>query len=186
MNKNKSLQKFIRDNYLIINYRGLYDCKYKNEICVDIDKYPGIIENGRLTINFGRINGSFVCNDSCLTTLEGSPKYVGGGFYCNNNILSSLEGSPKYVGKSFWCANSTLLNLKGSPKYVGGSFSFCNNNVLNLNDCPEFVGNNFICYNNRVIFTEKYVRSICNVIRNVHCKERISGHHDYDDDILKQ
>jgi hypothetical protein len=81
--------------------------------------------------------------DKGFTSLPNDvPKYVGGDFDCYENKLTSLQGAPKYVGGSFWCSNNELTSLQYAPKYVGG---------------------NFWCYNNTKKFTEKEVRTVCNV-----------------------
>jgi hypothetical protein len=68
-----------------------------------------------------RIEGFFDCDHNNLTSLEGSPEYVGGGFYCNSNNLTSLKGAPKYVGDCFYCHYNSLTSLEGLPEYIGGN-----------------------------------------------------------------
>ena len=61
-----------------------------------------------ITIN--KVSYSVICKLNNITSLIGSPKYVGGGFYCSNNRLNSLAGSPKEVGKVFSCYGNPKLH----------------------------------------------------------------------------
>ena len=79
----------------------------------------------RLPLLFNRVSGFFDCSDNELTTLEGSPKYVGSDFNCTYNKLTSLKYGPEYVGEDFLCSNNQLISLEGSPEYVGINF-YCN------------------------------------------------------------
>ena len=55
-----------------------------------------------LPLTFGRVTSHFNCSYNKLTTLKGSPKYVGYNFYCDNNELTSLEYSPEEVKGDFY------------------------------------------------------------------------------------
>jgi hypothetical protein len=94
-----------------------------------------------------RMRGSFRCNENKkLTSLEGSPKYVGGSFFCTYNSLVSLEGAPEYVGSDFFCDGNKLTSLEGAPRYVGYDFScFDNNNLTSLEGLPEYIGGHVYC-----------------------------------------
>ena len=63
----------------------------------------------------------FNCNCNKLTTLKGSPKWVGGSFSCINNQLTSLEFSPDYVGGWFDCRWNNLTDNYCDTE-IGGSF----------------------------------------------------------------
>ena len=71
---------------------------------------------------------------------------VNGNFDCYKNQLTSLEGAPNAVGGDFYCSFNQLISLEGVPKKVGRDF--------------------WIGYN-KSKFTEKQVRTICNVKGNV-------------------
>lgn len=62
--------------------------------------------NGTIPFPFGKVSGSFSCNDCNLTSLENSPLEVGDCFYCSGNKLESLDGAPKKVGIRFECAGN--------------------------------------------------------------------------------
>ena len=63
-----------------------------------------------LPLVFNKVTGYFSCGYNNLTTLKGSPKWVGGFFGCSNNQLTSLEFSPDYVGGYFWCDYNNLTD----------------------------------------------------------------------------
>ena len=60
----------------------------------------------------------------------------------NKGLTSLPNDVPKYVGGNFFCQCNNLTSLQGAPKYVGGDFW---------------------CQNNKKKFTEKEVRTVCNV-----------------------
>jgi hypothetical protein len=83
--------------------------------------------------------------------------------------LTSLPNdAPKYAGDNFWCNDNKLTSLQGSPKYVGGNFDCDNNKLTSLQYAPKYVGGNFYCHNNTKKFTEKEVRTVCDVKGNIY------------------
>ena len=105
-------------------------------------------------INFGKINGDFICSYNKLTSLEGAPKEVGGHFNCHYNNLTSLEGCPKEVGGDFHCPNNNLTSLEGCPKEVGGHFNCYSNNLTSLEGAPKEVGGTLRCFYNEGLSVE--------------------------------
>ena len=99
---------------------------------IDVDGNVDLINKGltKLPLKFNKVNGSFHCNGNNLTTLKGSPKYVGIDFYCYENSLSSLKHSPEYVGGLFSCTSNIITSLVYSPKKVMDVF-YCHDNKLN-------------------------------------------------------
>ena len=90
---------------------------------IDVDgnvyiSFKGLIE---LPLRFNKVNGSFDCSDNKLTTLKGSPRWVGGSFYCNYNQLTSLEFGPDYVGLWFNCEYNDLT-ANYCITEIGGNF----------------------------------------------------------------
>lgn len=77
-----------------------------------------------IPFQFGKVTGNFNCCNNNLTSLKGSPKYVGRDFSCGYNKLTSLKGSPEYVGGRFWGRSNKLTSLEGAPDYIGGSCNF--------------------------------------------------------------
>lgn len=93
----------------------------------------------RLPVKFAHVTGSFVCADSKLTTLQGTPHSVRGVFDCSNNSLTSLVGAPEYVGRDFLCAYNKLSNLVGAPDEVGVDFNCHNNPLTSLEGAPSVI-----------------------------------------------
>ena len=99
----------------------------------------GGLQLTKLPLKFGRVSGSFLCDGNKLTTLEGSPSYIGRDFSCKNNKLTTLEGGPREVGFSFFCQHNQLTTLKGSPEIVGGDFYCGYNQLTTLEGAPREV-----------------------------------------------
>jgi len=84
----------------------------------------------KLPLRFGKVTGYFYCYKNQLTTLEGSPYWVGKNFDCSNNELTTLEGGPKTVISRYYCSNNQLVNFKGFPEdYEGNYVNFDKNPV---------------------------------------------------------
>ena len=109
------------------------------------------------------VSGHFFCSGNKLVDLKNSPKYVGDSFHCNDNELTSLIGAPSNVSGHFYCYDNKLTSLDGAPKTVGGNFSCNSNDLTSLEGAPKSVGGHFHCFDNTVQFTEKQVRSLCDV-----------------------
>ena len=91
------------------------------------------------------------------------PKYVNSYFSCGHNKLTSIQGVPKCVGNDFYCCYNKLTSLQGAPKYVSGNFGCDHNKLTSLQYAPKYVGGDFWCHNNTKKFTEKEVRTVCDV-----------------------
>ena len=104
-----------------------------------------------LPLTFNKVTGYFDCSWNKLTSLKGSPKWVGDYFECTGNQLTSLEFSPDYVGGDFYCRDNYLTDLVGSPKEVDGRF-YCHNNpkLINPKGCSEKIGDVFYCTNSKL------------------------------------
>jgi len=150
----------INEDYTIdahgdVNFRGKSLTKIPLEFNNVVRDF--ICSNNKLTTLEGSpeyVGGSFVCSNNQLTTLKGSPKEVGGYFVCPFNHLTTLEGSPKEVGGHFYCNNNKLTTLEGSPEYVGGRFNCERNKLTTLEGGPEYVGYDFYCSWNPLTSTE--------------------------------
>ena len=75
-----------------------------------------------LGIRFGKVSGTFHCDDNQLRTLDGAPIEVGGNFYCFGNQLRTLKGSPRKVRGDFRCYGNPLISLEGAPEVIEGGF----------------------------------------------------------------
>jgi hypothetical protein len=135
-----------------LNNDGTYDV---NSDGVDLNVFKQFInDDGKLTIKFNKVIGSFNCAKLDLTSLEGCPKEVDGDFWCNDNKLTSLEGAPEKVGRDFHCSHNKLTSLKGCPKEVGGDFWCKDNKLKSLEDGPKEVGGSFNCQANKLTSLE--------------------------------
>lgn len=61
-----------------------------------------------LPFNFNKVTGDFLCDNNSLTTLKGSPIWVGKDYDCSSNRIRTLEFIPEYVGRRilFRCNSS--------------------------------------------------------------------------------
>ena len=137
----------------------------------DVEIADELIEDGKLAIKFANVTGDFNCNNEKITSLVGSPEYVGGDFNCSKTKITSLEGAPKEVRGSFSCTETkitslegapnkvgmdfdcfytNITSLKGAPKEVGGGFSCASTNITSLEGAPNKVGKGFNCYSTKI------------------------------------
>jgi hypothetical protein len=82
-----------------------------------------------IPIQFGIVNGFFLCLHNKLISLKGCPREVGGYFNCSDNFLTSLEGASKKIGGYFDCHKNKLISLEGLPEKIGGVFN-CEDNPI--------------------------------------------------------
>jgi hypothetical protein len=73
----------------------------------------------QLPVTFGKVTGTFDCQNKSLTSLIGAPRHVGGSFWCQYNKLTSLEGAPDRVGYNFECGRNLITSLEHLPAHVG-------------------------------------------------------------------
>ena len=76
-----------------------------------------------IPLTFNRVTGWFDCGDNNLTSLKGSPRWVGDYFSCSENNLTSLEFSPDYVGCNFWCSTNNLTDNYCDSEIGGGFYT---------------------------------------------------------------
>lgn len=123
-------------------------------------------------VQFGEINGSFLCSYNSLTSLKGAPRIIAADFWANGNRLltsldngpvevggdylivdcglTSLKGAPREVGENFLCDGNKLTSLEGGPKEVGMTYNCSLNNLKSLKGAPKEVGGDFICSINKL------------------------------------
>jgi hypothetical protein len=107
--------------------------RINNDGSVDVDGSVNL-NNRRLDfgipLQFGKVTGDFGCNSTQISSLVGSPKWVGGNFFSYQNHLTTLEGAPIYVGGTFNCHGNRLTTMEGIPKYIGRSLSLSHNKLI--------------------------------------------------------
>jgi hypothetical protein len=109
-----------------------------DDLTVDVDNRVYINKKIKtFKVQFNQIQGSFVCSNTDLISLEGSPKIVKDTFNCSDNNLTSLKYSPQMILGNFICSFNQLTSLKGSPNKVGRLFEAASNQLTNLDFCPE-------------------------------------------------
>ncbi len=128
--------KGICDQYGIVNH----DIHRDGTVDVDDDVYLANFNLIKLPLKFGRVSGSFWCNDNKLNLLKGAPVFVGENFNCSGNGLASLEGSPMEIGGSLYCYNNKLSDLRGCTPLIGESLMCSNNYLTSLEGAPSKVG----------------------------------------------
>jgi hypothetical protein len=120
---------------------------------LSIDANGGVdfihMKSDKLPLNFKRVVGYFYC-DYNLTSLIGSPQWVGRDFCCSDNKLTSLEYSPKWVGDEFNCNSNKITSLSGCPQWVGGEFHCSHNKLTSLEYLPKSIGSDIICFDNNI------------------------------------
>jgi hypothetical protein len=88
--------------------RGDWTLNSNGGVDVDGDVDLSFMNLTEIPVKFGKVTGSFDCDENKLTTLKNVPDWVGGSFYCSDNKLTSLEGCPDYVGEDFYCNYNNL------------------------------------------------------------------------------
>lgn len=119
---------FICQKYDIKNYT------INEDGTVDVDGEVYLYANNlvKLPLKFGKVTGYFTCSNNHLTSLEGSPYWVGRYFDCSNNELTTLEDGPKTVIGSYYCQRNKLVNFKGWPEDFDGYLFISGNPVYKL------------------------------------------------------
>lgn len=109
---------------------------------------------------FRKVSGDFECFGIGITSLKGSPEYVGGKFSISQNKLKSLDFCPKVVIGDFRCHKNQITSLEISPEYVGGNFNASFNNLYSLKDFNCEVDGNLDCTSNNISSSEVKPNSV--------------------------
>ena len=91
-----------------------------------------------LPLVFNRVTGWFNCDFNQLTTLKGSPRWVGSSFSCYDNHLTSLEFSPDYVGGWFDCCDNLLTDNYCDTEIGGGFYTSLEQDGLTKDNYNEW------------------------------------------------
>lgn len=102
-------------------------------------------------IKFGKVDAGFDCSSRGMTSLKGTPDYVGGNFICSWNNLKNLKNGPKQVLSYYaqGCNLTTIFQSHNLPRSME-CLSLSNNpklksisglsqrliNSLYINECP--------------------------------------------------
>jgi hypothetical protein len=86
-----------------------------------------------IPLTFNKVSGNFFCSYNQLTSLKGSPRWVGSSFYCRYNRLTSLEFSPDYVGGDFRCIDNDLIDNYCDTEILGDFYTSLEQDGLIIN-----------------------------------------------------
>jgi hypothetical protein len=108
---------------LICKQYGIINYTINPDGSIDVDGDVDLFDKNltQLPLRFNRVTGYFLCDDNKLTSLKGSPRWVGSSFSCYNNDLTSLEFSPDYVGGFFDIRYNNLTDNYCIAE-IGGEF----------------------------------------------------------------
>ena len=109
-----------------------YTINDDDSIDVDGEVYLGRAGLTELPLDFNKVTGDFNCSSNFLTTLKGSPKYVGDTFNCSDNELVSLKYCPEEVIGNFRCEENKLTSLEYGPIKVGIDLYYTDNKLRDL------------------------------------------------------
>ena len=122
-------EKYNITNYTI-NPDGLIDVNGNvNLMCEGLTELP---------LTFNKVSGYFSCANNTLTTLKGSPRWIGDWFSCYNNQLTSLEFSPDYIGGYFSCGCNNLTDNYSDTEIMGGFYTTLGQDGLTPNNYNEW------------------------------------------------
>jgi hypothetical protein len=134
----------------------LKNCKINQDLTVDVNVALHLEKTGmkQLLVKFGEVKGDFICKNSTLLSLEGSPKIVHGDFMCQGTQIKSLKGAPEVVDGDVEISDNTkLISLEGCPKKVGGRYNVSGNSLKSLKGAPSSC-NTFMCNYNDLVSLE--------------------------------
>lgn len=107
---------------------GIEDYHINDDYTINVNGHVNLMGScshmERLPLKFDKVWGDFDCRRNMLTTLEGSPRYVGGDFSCGDNELTSFEHCPSEVKCNFFGISNPLTTLEFIPNAVGHFLSF--------------------------------------------------------------
>ncbi len=129
LDKNAKYDFISKENHVEVNVLG--DVK----ILKTIKKIP---------LQFGIVEGSFICMDNELESLEGAPYFVRKMFNISDNYLMSLEHAPQFIGGSCRIQDNLLKSLEYCTPIIQGFFDASNNQLETLLYFPDILGN--LCY----------------------------------------
>jgi hypothetical protein len=97
----------------------IYKYTINPDLTVDVNHFVDIGKENltHIPVKFGKVKGYFNCNENNLSSLGGSPKYVGDIFCCDHNKLTNLIGLPEKIDGMFNCYYNKLISLDGLSYY---------------------------------------------------------------------
>jgi hypothetical protein len=125
---------------ILFNYSPMINPSYislddEHRVNIDSDiKLWKLSKNGHahLPLWFGKVTGKFIAREFGLSSLEGSPYWVGNTCDVSGNKLTSLKGGPDYVGKDYFIYQNPLVDLDGLASQIGNGILFTYTDKLPL------------------------------------------------------
>ena len=120
---------------LICKKYGITNYTINSDGSIDVDGNVNLWDKKltELPLTFNKVNGYFDCGNNILTSLKGSPRWVGSSFYCRYNRLTSLEFSPDYVGGDFRCIDNDLIDNYCDTEILGDFYTSLEQDGLIIN-----------------------------------------------------
>lgn len=141
----KFLKKFNESNNInideICNQYNIKNYVINNDGTIDVQGNVFLDRQNltELPLNFNRVFGNFYCGGNQLTSLKGSPIWVGLDFRCEQNQLENLEFFPKTVEGAIWIQRNKLSTLNGIPSKILDNLYFDENPIYTTEGFPESV-----------------------------------------------
>jgi hypothetical protein len=101
-----------------------------------------------LPVEFGEVEGDFLCSDCNLLSFKGTPIKIKGGFYARANRVKTLEGGPEIVRGDYHVQKNQLESLKGLPEKINLDLSISDNNLRSFEYMSKTIGLDLFCCNN--------------------------------------
>lgn len=103
-----------------------------NKISVvgDVVVHPNWAKNGKLSIDFSKVDGLFFASNCNLKSLKGFPYWIGKELILNNNSIKNFIDGPNYVGGDLIIRNNKLVSFDGAPSKIAGNLDITKNKTL--------------------------------------------------------
>lgn len=112
----------------------IYHYKINDDLTVDVDDSVYISNLGltEIPVQFGVVEGRFICSYNPLKSLKGCPFVVGGRFEAEHCGLLSLEFSPKKIHSHFYIQDNNITSFKYGPQEVHSEIRFGRNPLQSI------------------------------------------------------
>jgi hypothetical protein len=97
----------------------------------------------KIPFKFGKVSGSFTIRDNKITSLEGSPYYVGGDFDIAMNNIESFKFGPDEVEGTVYASSNKFKSLEFMPSEIKYDFIVYNNQLKELDSVSNIEGDIF-------------------------------------------
>lgn len=141
-----------------LDAKGVRYSKINNNLTVDVgdNVYLANLKdiNEHLPVQFGTIEGDFLCCGSQLKSLKGSPQVVHGVFDCSHNLLKNLKYSPKIVDSMFSCSSNQITSMEDLIIDRVECFDIEDNNLISFKGPISKIKSELVITNNKIPLSE--------------------------------